>query len=266
MTELPPRRYDVITLFPEMFRGPFDASILKRAVEAGQVEINVYDLRDYTLDRHHTADDYPYGGGAGMVLLAEPIFDAVAAIREAARASGRAGEPGILLTAPQGRRFTQTVAEELSQRDHLIFICGHYEGVDDRVREHLVTDQISIGDYILTGGELAVMVMIDAIARLIPGVLGAPESLREESISSGLLEYPQYTRPADFRGWTVPGVLLSGNHAAIARWRRAESLRRTFAARPDLLARAPLIRSDAGILAEEVPLPETPKPEEPGRT
>jgi tRNA (guanine37-N1)-methyltransferase len=249
------RRYDVLTLFPEMFRGPVDESILKRAAQAGLLEIHLHDLRDFTADRHHTADDSPFGGGAGMVLMVGPIFDAVAHVREAARAAGWSAPPEIILTAAQGRRFNQSVAEELAHREHLVFICGHYEGVDDRVREHLATDQLSIGDYVLTGGELATMVMIDAIARLVPGVLGAAESLREESISGGLLEYPQYTRPADFRGWQVPEVLLSGNHAAIAHWRRAQSLRLTYGSRPDLLIHAPLARADAEVLAAQVPLP-----------
>lgn len=259
------RRYDVLTLFPDMFRGPLDQSILKRATQAGHIDVRVHDLRAFTTDRHHTADDYPFGGGAGMVLLPGPIFEGVARIEEQARieAIEKAGSaealdspPRVVLTAAQGRRFTQAIAEELSLLPHIIFICGHYEGVDDRVREHLAPDQISIGDYILTGGELAVMVMIDAVARLIPGVLGASESLDEESITGGLLEYPQYTRPAVYEGWEVPDVLLSGNHAAIARWRRAQSLRLTFRKRPDLLRTAALTASDAEVLARQVQLPD----------
>ena len=251
------RRYDLLTLFPEMFRGPFDESILNRAVEADLLTIRVHDVRAFARDRHHTADDEPFGGGAGMVMLAGPIFDAAEHAIGEARREGWPGEPAIILLAPQGRRFTQKVAEELAGRDHLMLVCGHYEGVDDRVREHLATDEISIGDYVLTGGELAAMVVVDAVARLGPGVLGAAESLNEESMSSGLLEYPHYTRPADFRGWPVPSVLLSGDHGAIARWRRARSLQLTYARRPDLLRSAPLAPGDAEALASLVPpLPE----------
>jgi tRNA (guanine37-N1)-methyltransferase len=250
-----PWRVDIITLFPAMF-APLDESILKRAADAGRVVIRLHDLRTYTTDRHHTADDYPFGGGAGLVLLPGPIFDAVAAVRAEAAQQGWAGEPEIVLTAAQGTRFTQAQAERLARQPHLIFICGHYEGVDARVEQHLATRAISIGDYVLTGGELAAMVVVDATARLVPGVLGAAASLAEESMTHGLLEYPQYTRPADFRGWAVPPVLLSGDHGAIARWRRAQSLQRTFAERPDLLARTTLTRADAPILAAGVPLPE----------
>lgn len=245
-------RFDILTLFPEMFRTPFDESILKRAVQAGLIQLKVHDIRAYTTDRHHTADDAPFGGGAGMVLKAPPIFAAVAAISAEAQQAGATAKPWIVLTAPQGRRFTQGVAEELARRDQLMLICGHYEGVDARVGDHLVDDVISIGDYILTGGELAAMVIVDAVARLVPGVLGAAESLHEESISSGLLEYPQYTRPADFRGWAVPLVLLSGDHAAIARWRRDQALQLTYRRRPDLLTLTPLTRADAGALSAMV--------------
>lgn len=253
-------RVDIFTLFPDMFRGPFDDSIIRRGSAAGLLAINIHDIRTFTTDRHHTADDNPFGGGAGLVLKAPPIFAAVESVLAETRA-GRASKPTIILTAAQGRRFTQAVAEELAQRDHLLVICGHYEGIDERVREHLVTDEISIGDFVLTGGELAAMTMVDAVARLVPGVLGSPESLAEESIGSGLLEYPQYTRPADLAGWVVPDVLLSGDHAAIARWRRAQSLRRTYWERPDLLARAELTRSDADVLASQVAL-STPGPSE----
>ncbi len=248
-------RFDVLTLFPEMFRGPFDESILRRGIAAGRLTVQVHDVRAFTTDRHHTADDAPFGGGAGIVLKAPPIFEAVEFVRIEAQRTGLTGPPEVILLAAQGRHFSQAVAEELARREHLILICGHYEGVDARVREHLATDEISIGDYILTGGELAAMVVVDAVARLIPGVLGTAESLAEESITSGLLEYPQYTRPARYRGWDVPPVLLSGDHGAIAHWRRAQALRETFRRRPDLLARARLGRADAETLAALVPLP-----------
>jgi tRNA (guanine37-N1)-methyltransferase len=233
-------RFDIFTLFPEMFRGPVDESILARARERGLVEILLHNPRDVTTDRHHIVDDYPYGGGAGMVMKPEPLFAAVEPMYE----SGP-----IILLSPQGRVFTQTVARELVAEPRVTLLCGHYEGVDERVREHLVTDELSIGDFVLTGGELAAMVIVDAVTRLLPGVL-APGSTEEESHTAGLLEYPQYTRPPAFRGWQVPDVLLSGNHAAIARWRRKESLRRTLLRRPDLLARADFSAQDRMLLAE----------------
>jgi tRNA (guanine37-N1)-methyltransferase len=220
-------RIDVITLFPGMFRGPFDESIVARARAAGLVDIRVHDLRDWSTNRHRTVDDYPYGGGAGMVLKPEPLFAAIESLR---------GERGyVILLTPQGEPFRQGRAQELAGREHLIFVCGHYEGVDERVREHAVDHELSIGDYVLSGGELPAMVVIDAIVRLLPGALGSPHSTVEESHAAGLLEYPQYTRPADFRGWRVPDILLSGHHGEIARWRRAQAIRRTRARRPDLL-------------------------------
>ena len=221
-------RIDIVTFFPNMFSGPFDESIISRAAEKSLVEIVIHNLRDYGLGRHRVVDDYPHGGGSGMVLMPEPLFSAVEAIKE------ESPIPVILLT-PQGRLFTQQVAEELAAYSRFILLCGHYEGVDERVREFLVTDEISIGDYVLTGGEPAAMVVCDAVVRLIPGVLGSPESARDDSHSSGFLEYPHYTRPQVFRGWEVPPVLLSGNHAEIARWRREQSILRTIARRPDLL-------------------------------
>ncbi|MCL0036128.1 tRNA (guanosine(37)-N1)-methyltransferase TrmD [Dehalococcoidia bacterium] len=224
-------RIDIVTLFPNMFSGPFDESIIRRAREKEFAEILIHNLRDYGLGRHRVVDDYPYGGGSGMVLMPEPLFSAVEAIK------GESRIPVILLT-PQGRLFTQQVAEELAAYSRFILVCGHYEGVDERVREYLVTDEISIGDYVLTGGEPAAMVVCDAVVRLIPGVLGSPESVRDDSHSGGLLEYPQYTRPQIFRGWEVPPVLLSGNHAEIARWRREQAVLRTLARRPDLLEKA----------------------------
>ncbi|MCL0048199.1 tRNA (guanosine(37)-N1)-methyltransferase TrmD [Dehalococcoidia bacterium] len=224
-------RIDIVTLFPNMFSGPFDESIIRRARDKEFAEILIHNLRDYGLGRHRVVDDYPYGGGSGMVLMPEPLFSAVEAIK------GESRIPVILLT-PQGRLFTQQVAEELAAYSRFILVCGHYEGVDERVREYLVTDEISIGDYVLTGGEPAAMVVCDAVVRLIPGVLGSPESVRDDSHSGGLLEYPQYTRPQIFRGWEVPPVLLSGNHAEIARWRREQAVLRTLARRPDLLEKA----------------------------
>ena len=233
-------RFDIFTLFPEMFRGPLDESIIARARERGLIEVALHNPRDATTDRHHVVDDYPYGGGAGMVMKPEPVFAAVEAVY--------AGGP-IILLSPQGRLFSQSIARELATEPRLALLCGHYEGFDERIRAHLATDEISIGDYVLTGGELAAMVIVDAVARLLPGVL-ASDSTEEESHTTGLLEYPHYTRPPEFRGWAVPDILLSGNHAAIARWRRKEALRRTRERRPDLLARADLSPLDRTLLAE----------------
>jgi tRNA (guanine37-N1)-methyltransferase len=224
---------DVLTLFPEMFRGVFDSGVIGRAVEKGLVGIGLHNFRDQARDKHHTVDDSPYGGGAGMVLKPEPIFEAVEAIK------GESDIPVILLN-PQGRLFSQKVAEEFSRYDRLIIICGRYEGVDERVSRHLATDEISIGDYVLTGGEIAAMVVIDAVVRLLPGVLGSELSPMEDSHVAGLLEYPQYTRPPSYRGWTVPEILLSGNHAQIAAWRREQSVRRTGERRPELLDKVEL--------------------------
>ena len=227
---------DILTLFPQMFQGPFNFSILKRAIDHGLVSINIHNIRDYTQDKHHTADDYAYGGGAGMILKPEPIFEAVESIKSDIKQE--IGELSVILLTPQGRLFSQQIAQELSAYSHLIFICGHYEGVDERVREHLVTDEISIGDYVLSGGELAAMVVVDAVVRLLPGVLGSEASLVDDSHVAGLLEYPQYTRPVEYRGWSVPEVLLSGNHAQIAKWRREQAIRRTQERRPELLDKA----------------------------
>lgn len=233
---------DIFTLFPEMFQGPFSESILKRAQEQGLLSIALHNIRAVTTDRHHIVDDYPYGGGAGMVMKPEPIFAAVEAVYQ----SG----PIILMT-PQGRTFTQQIAHELAGEPRLTFICGHYEGIDERVREHLITDEISLGDYVLTGGELAAMVVVDATTRLMPGVLGGEESTLEESHSNNLLEYPQYTRPPEFRGWRVPDILLSGHHANIARWQHKEAIRRTRARRPDLFAKLDLSsKQDQKIMRE----------------
>jgi len=223
-------RIDILCLFPEAFVSPFDCSIIKRARQQGLVDIVVHNIRDYAHDRHRTVDDYPFGGGPGMVLKPEPIFEAVEAVKEQ---TSYAGTPIILLT-PQGKLFTHEVARGLALHQNIMLICGHYEGVDERVREHLVTEEISIGDYVLSGGELAAMVVVDAVVRLLPQVLGSPESPVTDSHSNGLLEYPQYTKPRVYRGWSVPQVLLSGNHGEIARWRRRQAILRTRERRPDL--------------------------------
>jgi tRNA (guanine37-N1)-methyltransferase len=234
-------RIDVLTLFPEMFQGIFDLGIMKRAIEQKLVSLGVHNIRDYSHDKHHTVDDYPYGGGAGMVLKPEPIFEAVEAIDK------KEGTP-IILLSPQGRLFTQGVAQELAGHSQLVIICGRYEGVDERVREHLASDEISIGDYVLSGGELAAMVIIESIFRLVPGVLGSEESPLDDSHVGGLLEYPHYTRPPEYRGWPVPEVLLSGNHAEIRRWRREQSIRRTLNQRPELLGKAELSAEEERLL------------------
>ncbi len=239
-------RIDVLTLFPQMFEVPFSFGIFKRAVGQGLVSLNLHNIRDYTHDKHHTADDYPYGGGSGMVLKPEPIFEAVEAIK--ADLKGEAGELPVILLTPQGRPLSQQIAQELSQYSRLVLICGHYEGVDERVREYLATDEISIGDYVLTGGELPAMVVIDAVVRLLPGVLGSEASPLDDSHASGLLEYPQYTRPAVFREWSVPEVLLSGNHAQVDKWRREQVIRRTLERRPELLNKANLGLEDKQLV------------------
>ena len=228
----------ILTISPEMFQGPLSCGLFQKAVDKGVVKIDIRNIRDYTHDKHHTTDDTPYGGGAGMVMKPEPIFEAVEAIQtELAQKRITDNVPVILLT-PQGRLLTQAVAKTLTQYNNIIFICGQYEGVDERIREHLVTDEISIGDYVLSGGELAAMVVINTIVRLLPGFLGSPESLLSESHTDGLLEYPQYTRPPEFRNWAVPEILLSGNHAQIAKWRENQSIIRTKQRRPDMIKRA----------------------------
>jgi len=239
-------RIDILTLFPQMFEVPFGFGIFKRAVDNGLVSLNLHNIRDYTHDKHHTADDSPYGGGAGMVMKPEPIFEAVEAIKNDIK--DKEAELPVILLTPQGRLFSQRIARDLSQNRHLVFICGHYEGVDERVREHLATDEISIGDYVLTGGEVPAMVVTDAVLRLLPGVLGSEDSPLDDSHASGLLEYPQYTRPEDYRGWKVPEVLLSGNHARIAKWRREQIIRRTQERRPELLNQANLGLEDKQIV------------------
>lgn len=237
-------RVDILTLFPEMLTGPFSSSILKRAQERGLLEINLVNIRDYSPNKHHTVDDTPYGGGAGMVMSPEPLFGAV---EQVARELGFM--PGVVLMSPQGRPFGQALAAQLSREKNLIIICGHYEGVDERVRETLVTDEISIGDYILTGGELPAAVLVDAVARLIPGVLGEAASAEEESFTTGLLEYPHYTRPREYRGQEVPEILLSGHHEEIRKWRRRQSLLRTLERRPELLGQAELTGGDKKFLS-----------------
>ncbi|MED4904393.1 tRNA (guanosine(37)-N1)-methyltransferase TrmD [Parageobacillus thermoglucosidasius] len=227
-------KIDILTLFPNMFTGVFSESILKKAQEKKAVSLNVINFRDFADNKHKTVDDYPYGGGAGMVLKPQPIFDAVAHVTKDSE------RPRIILLCPQGERYTQKKAEELAKEEHLVLICGHYEGYDERIREYLVTDEISIGDYVLTGGELGAMVIVDSVVRLLPGVLGNEASPVHDSFSSGLLEHPHYTRPADFRGMKVPDVLLSGNHRLIEEWREKQSLKRTFLRRPDLLENYPL--------------------------
>ena len=233
--------FDIFTLFPGMFSGPFSESILKRAQDRGLLSIDLHNIRDATSDKHHVVDDYPYGGGAGMVMKPDPIFAAIEAVHQ--------GGPIIYLT-PQGRLFNQQIARELVSEERITLLCGHYEGIDERVNQHLVTDEISIGDYVLTGVELAAMIVVDAVSRLMPGVL-TEGSAEDESHSNNLLEYPQYTRPPEFRGWRVPDVLLSGHHEQIARWRRKESLRRTRQRRPDLYAKLDLSsKADMKLLKE----------------
>jgi tRNA (guanine37-N1)-methyltransferase len=230
-------RIDIFTIFPQMFESPLGSGILKRAVDQGLLEIKVHNIRDFSHDRHHTTDDYPYGGGAGMVFKPEPVFEAVETIRAEMAGGDTADMPVVLLT-PQGRPFSQQIALELSRKPRLALICGHYEGVDERIAEHLATDAISIGDYVLSGGELPALVIADAVTRLVPGVLGSAMSSLDESHTTGLLEYPHYTRPPEFRGWRVPDVLLSGNHAEIEKWRRRQALARTLERRPDMLEKA----------------------------
>jgi tRNA (guanine37-N1)-methyltransferase len=227
-----------------MFTSPFGESIIKRAIDRELLNIFIHNIRDYTHNRHHTVDDYPYGGGAGMVLKPEPLFEAVAS---ATKKTEQNDNPVILLT-PQGRLFNHQIAQELSLKPNLILVCGHYEGVDERVREYLATDEISIGEYILTGGELAAMVVVDAVVRLLPGVLGSEQATDEESYADGLLEYPQYTRPRVYKGWEVPPILLSGNHGEIAKWRREQSITRTMERNPDLLEEATLSEEDRKII------------------
>ncbi len=235
-------RFDVFSLFPLVMQPYLETSILQRAQQNGLVEVHLHDIRAWTTDKHHITDDAPFGGGGGMVMKPEPIFACLEDVL---------GSPPIcpvILLDPQGRTYTQQVAAELASHPRLALLCGRYEGIDERVRQHLVTDEISIGDYVLTGGELPALILIDSIARLLPGVLGDPDGAQDDSFASGLLEYPHYTRPVEFRGWRVPEVLLSGNHAEITRWRREQALLRTYQRRPDLLTRADLSANDRKFL------------------
>ncbi len=235
-------QFDVFTLLPEVFPPYLDSSILHRARQRGLIDVRIHNIRDWAADKHHVTDDEPYGGGGGMVMKVEPVFAAIENVLGA--------EPPcpVILMTPQGRVFNQKIALKLVRQPRLALVCGRYEGVDERIRTHLVTDEISIGDYVLTGGELPSLILIDAISRLIPGVLGDPDGAMDDSHAAGVLEYPHYTRPPQFRGWGVPEILLSGDHAKIEKWRREQSLRRTLKHRPDLLASAPLSESDRKVL------------------
>ncbi|MCB0002419.1 MAG: tRNA (guanosine(37)-N1)-methyltransferase TrmD [Anaerolineae bacterium] len=245
-------RFDIFTLFPGMFAGPLDDSIVYRAREAGIVSVALHNIRDYAEGKHSVTDDYPYGGGGGMVMKPDPIFRAVETVlelspRQADQPVGDAVAPIILLT-PQGRPFTQRVAVELASHPRIALICGRYEGVDERVRRHLCTDEISVGDFVLSGGEIAALLIVDAVTRLLPGALGQEHGADEDSHATGLLEYPHYTRPPDFRGWQIPDVLVSGHHSNVARWRRQQSLLRTWQRRPDMLELAWLTEDDLRFL------------------
>ncbi|PKN70308.1 MAG: tRNA (guanosine(37)-N1)-methyltransferase TrmD [Deltaproteobacteria bacterium HGW-Deltaproteobacteria-12] len=243
-------KFDVLSIFPEMFLSPLNFSLLKKAQEKGLINICLHDIRNWTSDKHRMTDDAPYGGGCGMVMKVEPLERAVAEIK------GNVQETQVILMTPQGETFNQKIAADLAEKKQIIIICGRYEGVDERIRKHIADREISIGDYILTGGELSALVLIDAVSRLIPGVLGNAQSSCSESFSNGLLEYPQYTRPAEYKSWCVPEVLISGNHAEIENWRKLESLRRTYQRRPDLLKKLDLSADDKRKL-EQIKLEET---------
>jgi tRNA (guanine37-N1)-methyltransferase len=234
--------FDIFTLFPEVITPYLKISILERAQENGLIQVNLHNIRDFTHDKHHVTDDAPYGGGGGMVMKPEPIFEAVESVLQAPPVCP------VILMSPQGRPFTAQIAQELAVYAHLAILCGRYEGVDERVREHLVTDQISVGDFVLTGGELPALILVDAISRFLPGVLGDPTGASDDSFAGGLLEYPHYTRPDEFRGWRVPEILTSGDHAKIEKWRREQSIRRTLRQRPDLLTTALLSDSDLKMI------------------
>ncbi len=235
--------FDILTLFPDMFEGPLNNSILARAQENNLIEINIINIRDYTYDKHKVTDDYPYGGGAGMVLKIEPVYRALRDIKEQ-----RDGKYPIILLTPQGKKLNQDLVKKYSKFKGMVLICGHYEGVDERIRKNLITDEVSIGDYVLTGGELPAMIMVDAISRMIPSVLGTDESKEKDSFYNGLLDYPQYTRPREYKNMKVPEILLSGNHGKIAHWREKQSLKRTLVRRPDLLQKKELKEEQKNIL------------------
>src|SRR5574340_3908 len=236
--------FDVFSPIPQVIQPYLEASILQRAIQTQLLDVHLHDIRAWTTDKHHITDDAPFGGGGGMVMKPEPIFSAIEDVL------GNPPECPVILLTPQGRTYTQRIAQELATHPHLALLCGRYEGIDERVREHLVTDEISIGDYVLTGGEIPAILLIDSVTRLIPGALGDPTGAIDDSFASGLLEYPHYTRPAEFRGWRVPDVLLSGNHAQIERWRREQSLKRTYYRRPDLLEKTELSKKDLKFLTE----------------
>ncbi len=245
-------QFEIFTLLPEVFPPYLDSSILQRARQRGLVSVNVHNIRDYTHDKHHTTDDTPYGGGGGMVMKVEPVFEAIESVLGlGAHQTQLEPAPSIIMLTPQGRVFTQAVADELSRHERIGLLCGRYEGLDERIREHLVTDEISIGDYVLTGGELPALILIDAVSRLIPGVLGDPEGAADDSHATGLLEYPHYTRPPEFRGWKVPEILLSGDHGKIETWRREQAILRTLARRPDMLEHADLTESERKFLSDQ---------------
>jgi len=238
-------RVDIVTLFPSMFKGPFEESIIKRAREKGLVKVHLHNLRDFTTDRHRTVDDAPFGGGAGMVMKVEPIYRALEQIKEEVK-----GRVKVILLSPQGKTFAQDTALRLAKEENLTLICGRYEGVDERVREWLVDEELSIGDYVLSGGEIAAMVVVDAVVRLLPGAVGDEQSVKEDSFYRGLLDYPQYTRPAKFLGWEVPEVLRSGNHQKIQEWRKRKMLEKTLLRRPDLLKKAKLTPEEQKLLEQ----------------
>jgi tRNA (guanine37-N1)-methyltransferase len=247
----------VFTLLPEVFPPYLESSILQRARQSGLIAVRLHNIRDYTHDKHHTTDDTPYGGGGGMVMKPEPVFEAVESVLGMDSGHAQLASIPIILLTPQGRVFTQRVAEELARHERIVLLCGRYEGVDERIREHLVTDEISVGDYVLTGGELPALLIIDAVSRLIPGVLGDPTGAEDDSHSMGLLEYPHYTKPSEFRGWKVPEVLLSGDHGKIEKWRREQALIRTFKKRPDMIETAELSEKEKkfieGLKEQETP-------------